>query len=373
MLLSIIIPTKNRYTTLFSVVDMILSFNLNEDLEIVIQDNSDINSEALNFMLDRKNYNNLKYFHCKEKLSVIENSDKAVLNSNGDYVCFIGDDDGVMPNIVEITKWMKKNDYKALKSYKPNYYWPNQQSNYLSKNISGVLKFKETKTKSFKIISTRKALIATLKIGGVSMEMLPCLYHGIISREVLQSIYQKANTFFPGPSPDMANAIALTQIIDSYVYVNYPVVISGKSTQSTGGAGVLHKHVSRIEDVSHLPKDTSANWDKRIPKYWTGPTIWAESLIKTLEVFQNYQLLKTFNFIYLYSYLEVFQKNHKDIIFKEFKINRSVKFYNFKTRIFLYRVKSFIFNRIGKFKRISGVADIKVAVKILQESDNVLK
>ena len=367
MLLSIIIPTKNRYTTLFSVVDMILLFDLNDDIEIVIQDNSDNNKEALDFIAQKVNYSNLRYFHSSETLSVIGNSDKAVLNSTGEYVCFIGDDDGVMPNIVEVTKWMKANNYKALKSYKPSYYWPNQKSNYLSNDISGVLKYKPWKSSSFEIIKTKYALDFTLKYGGVTIEMLPCLYHGIVKRSVLNQIYQKTDSFFPGPSPDMANAVAITQVIDFYVYVGYPVIISGQSTKSAGGTGVLHQHIAKIEDVKHLPKDTALNWDSRIPKYWTGPTIWAESVIKALEKFNNKEKIEKFNFKYLYAYVFVFQKKHSKEIFKDFSVKSSLKFSALKFKIFIYRVYVFILNRVGVSEKVNGLVDIKSAINVLSK------
>jgi hypothetical protein len=366
MILSIIIPTKNRYTTLFHVVDTILSFNLNDDIEIVIQDNSDDNNEALLFVKNRLSFPNLKYFYSSENLSQTGNSDIAVSNSSGDYVCFIGDDDCVLSNIVEVTKWMKMNNYRALKSYKPNYFWPDQKSTYLSSNTSGVLKYEKWKTNSFKEIKTDDALAFTLEHGGVSMKMLPCLYHGIVQRQTLDIIFQKAGSFFPGPSPDMANAIALTQILDSFIFINYPVVISGKSIKSIGGSGVLHQHVAKIEEVKHLPKETSLNWDQRIPKYWTGPTIWAESMIKVLELFENQEALKKINFKYLYAHLLVFNKKHANEIFNNFALNKS-SLSKLKFKIFLNRLTIFIKNRIGVVKQFNGIKDIKSAIEILEK------
>jgi len=364
MLLSIIIPTKNRYSTLFIVVDMLLSFDLNNDIEIVVQDNSDDNKDAIDFFAQKSNFKNLHYYYSSEDLSVIENSDKAVLNSTGEYVCFIGDDDAVMPNIIDVTKWMKENNYNALKSYEPNYYWPNQKANYLSNDTSGVFRYKKWRVGSFEIIKTKEALNYTLNRGAVLIDKLPCLYHGIVNRNTLDEIYKKAKTFFPGPSPDMANAIALTQVIDSYVFVKYPVIISGKSTISAGGAGVLHQHIAKIEDVKHLPKNTSKNWDKRVPKYWTGPTIYAESAIKALEVFQNNEALKKINFDYLYAYIKVFNKKQIHVIFKDFEIKNPIKIQILKFEIFLFRVLIFISNRNGSVKKISGIKDIKSAVEI---------
>ncbi|MEE4001068.1 glycosyltransferase [Tenacibaculum sp. FZY0031] len=362
-ILSIVIPTKNRYETLLKVINSILKFNSNQ-FELVIHDNSDDNIKIKKYLSGLKDMR-LKYFYTTDKLSQTGNSNLAVEKSIGEYVCFIGDDDGVMPNIVEVTKWMKENGFKALKSYKPSYYWPNQKSNYLSNDASGVLKYKKWKEDSYQIIKTKEALNYTLSKGGGTIKKLPCLYHGIVERRTLNLIYKVAGTFFPGPSPDMANAIALTQVIDSYVLVNYPVIISGKSAKSIGGAGVLHKHISKIEEVKHLPEDTCKNWDERIPKYWTGPTIWAESVIKALEKFQNKEAIEKINFSYLYAHLEVFHKIQSKEIFKDFVVEKTVMYYLLKFKIYLHRAKTFIQNRIGVVKKINNIKDMESVIKIL--------
>ncbi len=363
MLFSVIIPTKNRYTTLIKVVETILNFEYQDQIEIVIQDNSDDNSIITEFLRGKNQNLNLKYFYNNKSLSVIQNSDLAVLNSTGEFVCFIGDDDGIMPNIISTVQWMKEKGFDILRCKKPNYYWPDQKSNILSSDVSGVLtcgNFNE----HYSILSTKEGLSKTLSRGGVILEFLPCLYHGIVSRKVLNRIYDLHFTFFPGPSPDMANAIALTQVCDSYVFVNFPVVISGKSAKSTGGAGVLHKHISRIEDVKHLPLETKANWTSKIPMYWTGPTIWAESVLKCLEKFKDYKSLKEFNYMYLYAYLKIFNYQHSKIIFKDFKEDLNIKYYWYLLTIFIFRVQVFISNKLNlnKKRNWSNVKDISEAI-----------
>lgn len=366
MLLSVIIPTKNRYNTLFNVIDTILRFDRNDEIEIVIQDNTDDNELALKFVNERINYSNLRYFYDSRNLSVIENSDLAVKNSRGEYVCFIGDDDGVMPYIVDVVKWMRRINIKAIKSSKPYYFWPDQKSSFISNDVSGNLKFKSFDY-SIKKMSTKKGLLDTLKKGGTTMELLPCLYHGIVEKETLSKIYEKCNSYFPGPSPDMANAIALTQFIDEYVHLDFPVVISGKSAKSTGGQGILHQHINRIEEVAHLPKTTSENWNEKIPKYWTGPTIWAESVIKALENCNNHKLLKQFNFDYLYAAIYVYYGKHLNEIFDDFKFKRSnISFYRSYLKVFNLRVYSFIDNRVNiSTTKLKNVGNISEAVELL--------
>lgn len=370
-LLSIIIPTKNRYSTLLPLLDALCSFD-SDNFEIVIQDNSEKNDLILNYLATKKDIR-LKYFHSSDRLSVIDNSDLAVSNTVGEFICFIGDDDGVMPYIVDVVKWMKENEIKALKALKPNYYWPDQKSNYLSSDTSGNLKFKGFRY-TIKQISSPKALEFTLSKGGTSMDMLPCLYHGIVEKNVLEAIFEKCNTYFPGPSPDMANGIALTKFISEYTYVDFPVVISGKSVNSTGGQGVLHKHVARIEDVAHLPKNTADQWSKEIPKFWTGPTIWAESVLKALQNCGDTVSVRDFRFSYLYASILLFNFNIRKQIFKDFDRNLySLGFCKDFVFLFVNRSKIFITNRISK-KLVNNRKDVKTigdCIAILNDEINV--
>jgi glycosyltransferase involved in cell wall biosynthesis len=362
-LLSIVIPTRNRFTTLINVVDMILGFNSNDDIEIVIQDNSDNNTEILDFLKERKEFSNLKYFYESERISVIQNSDKAILNATGEYICFIGDDDGVMPYIIDIVRWMKLNHVKALKSYKPIYLWPGQNSRMELTDKSGILRFDKFHYR-FKSVSINFALNYTLKVGATSMEMLPGLYHGIVKKQTLDEIYHTCKSFFPGPSPDMANAVALTKFISSFIHCEFPVIITGNSPKSTGGLGLLKKHIAKIEEVSHLPKDTAENWSQKIPKYWTGPTIWAESFLKALENCGDFKTGKKLRYSYLYASLVVLNSNHSKTIFQGFEGKvLSTGFIFDCVSVFIKRIKSFVLNKLSS--KYYGVKDMKEAIGIL--------
>lgn len=368
-ILSIIIPTKNRYSTLLPVLDYLLHIE-SEKFEIVVQDNSDDNALIISHMkkvLDKR----ISYFYSNKKLSVIDNSNLAVSNSKGDYVCFIGDDDGVMPYIIDVVEWMRETNVDAVKGYKPSYSWPGQQVSYLEKNCSGVLRFEKFNL-GIKEIDVKKELKNSLSKGGTDLHFLPCLYHGIVSKSILDIIYKKTKSYFPGPSPDMANAIALSLYVQDYRFFEFPIVISGKSSQSTGGQGVLHKHIAKIEDVKHLPSSTKSNWSDKVPKYWTGPTIWTESVIKSLEACNQASRLAEIDFSYLYAELYVFQFYHRKQIFNDFEDSiYSFKFFYNLITIFFKRVIKFFKNRLSiKITSVDRIDNISNAIKILDEKIN---
>ena len=322
-ILSIVIPTKNRYFTLFNLIDSILSFNLCST-QIVIHDNSDDNTDALRF-LKSINTSNICYKHSNEKLDVIQNFDKTICLSSGKYICLLGDDDAVMPYIESVAWWMHNNEIQSLKSNMPVYFWPGLKLSKISNEQTGVLRLKKI------IYEIRKkscinGVHETLRKGGTDMSALPFLYHGIVSKIELDKIFNKCGTFFPGPSPDMASSIAIALETKYFHYLGFPLIISGKCINSTGGEGVLGNHVNRIEDVKHLPKNTSQEWNSNIPKYWTGPTIWAQSVVRSLENMGHSDKVKLLNFDYLIAKLFVYNYSYLKHVFENFSFSITCRY-----------------------------------------------
>ncbi len=121
-LLSIIVPTKNRYEYLKQCISTVQSID-GGSIELIIQDNSDNNKEILEF-ISFIDYKNLKYFYTKEHISVIENCDLAMLNSTGRFVCMLGDDDTVTSKIVDVVKWLELKGIESCLGTIVRYNWP---------------------------------------------------------------------------------------------------------------------------------------------------------------------------------------------------------------------------------------------------------
>ncbi len=286
-LLSVIVPTKDRYLCLKSLINLIDSFQTNH-LELIIQDNTFDNSEILEF-LSEKERPNLKYFYTKEPLSVCENSDLAVLNSTGKYVCFIGDDDGVSQHVVECVRWMDENDIEVLKSSIAVYIWPGAPLKFVNRTATLAMPdYKGHVTQ----IDPMKALMRLLKRGGSILTDMPKLYNGIAKRSILNEIYKITGTFFPGPSPDMANAVALCFVTSKYVVVDFPIIIGGRSSTQGGKTKNNTKNKMDLNRISHLPKKCAEEWEPFIPKIWSSATILAESAVKSLRLMNQNDFIK---------------------------------------------------------------------------------
>jgi len=288
-LLSIIVPTKDRYKYLKHLIALIDSFYSNE-IELILQDNTADNREIIEF-IKQKEHPYLKYYHNPKQIPVSYNSDLAVLNSNGEYVCYIGDDDGVTSHIIECVKWMKTNNIDVAVPASVVYLWPDYHHN------GSVLKYKRFSNK-IELVDLNEALNRSLKNGFINRGILPLLYHGIVKRSVLDKIYEIGGTFFPGPSPDIANGVALCFTAKVYARVDFPIVISGASARHAGGIHKLKNRLAKIEDCPFLPKNAKENWEKNLPKIWAGETVWPESAIKALRYMGYADIIEKVNFEY---------------------------------------------------------------------------
>ncbi len=279
-LLSIVVPTKNRYKYLKYLIELVAQFQ-SDEIELVIQDNSDSNSEFLIFLqtIDKKN---IIYNYNKGKLSVSENATLSILNSSGDYVCFIGDDDGFCNSIIKIVKYMKSHNIDALISKQTIYDWPDFIDNSIY-HLSATLQYKDFSEK-ITYVNPDKEISKCVNSGLRDLHYLPRVYQGIVSRKYLDLIYDKNNTFFPGPSPDMANAISLALLSPKMVRLDAPLIISGQSKTVGGGERLLgKKNLPNIKDVPFLPSNIEEIWDERLPAVWCADTIWPQSAISAFK------------------------------------------------------------------------------------------
>lgn len=319
-LLSIVVPTKDRYKYLKYLINYVVEWD-NPLVELVIQDNTAENKEILEY-LSNISSDSIKYFHYGTPISICENSDKAVLNSKGEYVCYIGDDDSFLLQIVSAVQLMKEKNIDVLIPNRIYYFWPDITSDSIYRNPI----FMPIPTGIISNVDPITELKKCLSSVGRDIINLPHLYHGIVRRDFLNKIFEKVSTFFPGPSPDMANAVALCLIGGNIIKIDYPLIIAG-----TGFKRIENNErgdFQAIEKCSFLPPETIKNWNERIPKVWTLPTIYAQTLYITLKNMEYEFLWKNFDYTKLYSLVdEIISQNKNAENRLNWWMNRELKYY----------------------------------------------
>lgn len=342
-LVSVVVPTKNRYFYLKYLINLLDSFKLNE-LELVIQDNSDNNTEILEF-LKQINNANIKYFYSNEKLSMSGNSDLAVLHSTGEYVCFIGDDDGVCRNIVDCVKWMKENDIDSLRTPWTAYRWGDYNKLRQRNGLSGTLLYKNPES-SYKLVDPLKELKKSLRKGFQSLENMPLLYNGIVRREILEKVFSVGDTYFPGGSPDISNSVSMCFFTEKHAIAEIPVIIAGNSKMTGGGIYKRKGRISQLEDVGFISQSVIDNWEQNIPKIWAGRFAWPESGIKALRYVNHEELIDSLNFNYMFAGTAIYYNQLSKICFK-YAPNKILFFY------YLFYIYTTIGMRVSKNKILS--------------------
>ncbi len=299
-LLSIVVPTKNRYFYLKYLIELVCGLN-SDEVELVIQDNSDDNAEFLCY-LDTNNYSFIKYSYVKGQIPMSDNSDKAILNSHGKYVCFLGDDDGFTKGILDGVKWMDANGVEAVKPTDSLcYYWPDAPSGYSAelvyKPFSGSVIFKDP----------YKELIKVLNEGVLNRGNMPLVYHAIVRRDILDKVYEKCGTYFPGNSPDISNAVALSLVVKEFAVVDLPWAFSGNSAYKGGGVFAKGNSAPQISEIPWFRPNAIERWYCKLPKVAAGTVIWADSALESLmhmgheELIPRFDLYKSYaSFIYQY-------------------------------------------------------------------------
>ncbi|MEG1402199.1 glycosyltransferase family A protein [Bacteroides sp.] len=310
-ILSIVVPTKNRYIYLMELVKLFLKLDY-LNIELVIQDNSDDNNLFSQFIANQSD-DRIKYYYENKHLDIVQNANLAIQNSSGEYVCFIGDDDGFSSSIIDCVIWLKENSIDSLVLFNPVYTWPDVKSKIF--NFSSSLKL-DSYSGVFTEISPQNELRKVLNKGGTSLEKMPRVYQGIVSRKSLDKLYMATGSFFPGPCPDISNAVGLCFFVNKCYYLDYPVIVSGQGKKSGAGLGAQHKHQGEIESLSFLPKRTATLWENDIPKVWTGETIWAESCVKALRNTGHEEFISSLNLNRLYAKFLIFNPKYYKCLIK---------------------------------------------------------
>jgi len=280
MLLSVLVPTKNNPDTLTPLVKGFASWSKenSDNVELVIVDNSDVINDNINDFT----FTNVRYVWSNEQIDILQNFDKCIGMALGDYSIIIGDDDAVLPSILEVAKDISELGVDSAMSIADVYYWPGVNSYWEPNNTGGYfMGCKSPKPPSN--FDVKNGLDKLLRSGGCSYKsFLPSVYHGIVRTKILLSFIEKHDTAFPGPSPDISNAVLLgLSNVTCRLYTSF--MVSGARIGSASAEGALHGHHGELaERLSYINRGRFS-WPSTVPGFFCGPTMWSVSVSHTLK------------------------------------------------------------------------------------------
>jgi Glycosyl transferase family 2 len=280
-LISILVATRNRQQYAAALVSDILSW-ADARLEVIVEDNSDDDglSELLGAALSS---GGLHYRYNNQAVSSIDNFNNTIAQSSGEFVCLVGDDDGVNPAIVEVAAWALKHGIDCVTgNVRQEYIWPvaSQQRAVSTGELSHPM---YSGHYSYADLSACRRGLA--ERGGTRYLELPFprLYHGLVRRSLLERVKEKTGQYLGGLSPDIYSAVALSALSQATLHIDYPLTIPGvcpASTTATEGKGA-----AQSTDVRHAPHFRSREWyqfSDRIPPVYCVDAIWADSALAAM-------------------------------------------------------------------------------------------
>lgn len=224
---TILIPTRERGEVLYHTLRNVLSQEY-ENLEVIVSDNFsfDITREVAHSFRDSR----LKYINPGKRISMSHNWEYALSHASGEWVTVLGDDDGLCNGALSrIHEIALESNTMAIRSESADYLWPNKDS---GDSDYGIIGFGYRS--DYDIRDTKYWLSKVIR-GKSSYSNLPILYNGgFANMEAINQIKLKTGSFFKSSIPDVYSAIALSIVLDKFVYCYHPIAINGASKFSTG-------------------------------------------------------------------------------------------------------------------------------------------
>lgn len=289
-MLSVIIPTKNRqYYCLNSVKQILACYS--EEVEIVVQDNSD--NRSLEEKIKELKCDNVVYQYIEGILSFVDNFDMAIQLATGKYLMLIGDDDGITSLALKTVKWADK---EGISSIRPAlsfiYFWPG--SKVFKEKDDGVLEIYSYngRVREYDPQIGLKALLKNSCQNYLDSDLIK-LYHGIVRRDLLESIKKKTSRYVGGLSPDIYLSVALSlSSEEKAISLDVPLTISGICMGSGSSQSATGEHTGKLEDAPHFRGHESYEWNESIPRFYSVETIWGDSAMAAVYEINPYY--KTF-------------------------------------------------------------------------------
>jgi hypothetical protein len=275
--LTVIVPTRERSDTLVHTLRTLIAQDYRH-CEFLVSDNfsqDDTRAVVAEFSDVR-----VRYLNTGRRLSMAQNWEFALEHARGDFITYIGDDDGFVPCALSaVMRIIDAHSGMALVWEKAEYCWPDYidagMRNWLSARVNDY-------SLSFADGATERARVLAFKTG---YTRLPCVYNGIVPKQGLLDLKKISDNgvFFNAISPDAYSGIALSVTLGKYLTSTYPFSVSGASRHSNG--------------TSFMKRGTDGNEDNPTTKFYAeNPLTYDERLLLApsipVVVMGEYLLLK---------------------------------------------------------------------------------
>jgi len=228
MKISVIIPTISGRTAYLEQCLRTCISQDSEDLEILVSDNSPGDAEETVRALSDKR---IKYIRPNEYMPMSMHWDYCLTHASGDYVCFIGDDDGLMPKCIEnLQNIIRECGPLPIHHSMANYFWadfpePNKR------NSIHIFHDHHDRLDSIKCTDHLNLLCS----GRAQYIDGPMLYHCFIPKKLIDRIRSDGRCFHRS-APDVYSAVAIAANCESFISTGQFLTIFGQAAKANGAS-----------------------------------------------------------------------------------------------------------------------------------------
>jgi hypothetical protein len=244
MLISLIIPTRERASFLEECLRTAVGIP-DDRIEIIVSDNAstDGTRAVVEAVPDRR----VRYLNTGRRVAMRQNFEFALEHAQGDYVCFIGDDDGFLTGQFAALRAVLEARRPEVLSWRPLMYgWPIPG---FGRRVGGIRFHAERMYEPVHEVDLRPARERLLRADLAALGPCPSIYHGCASRAYLDHMRGFGGQAFGARSPDVYLSYFTILTRDAFLYTHHPFSVNGYSPVSTGNA----HHAYRSGDARSKP------------------------------------------------------------------------------------------------------------------------
>jgi glycosyltransferase involved in cell wall biosynthesis len=240
---NVIIPTRERADTLRHSLRTVLRQDY-ERLQVIVSDNhskDDTESVVRSF-----NDKRIRYVNTGRRLSMSHNWEFGLSHVRGaGWVTFLGDDDGFLPGSLRYAdSVIRATGCDALGSRACQYVWPTATGDGQPVLIVPL-------SAGFERRKSARWLRRVL-LGRSSYQELPWLYTGgFAPLEIVRRAVDGSGRFFRSRTPDLYSAVAISSVVNDFVFSHRPLVVNGCSQHSTGASFISSERHQLPADTYH--------------------------------------------------------------------------------------------------------------------------
>ena len=329
-LLSVIIPTRERAETLPYALRTALDQS-SQNFEVIVSDNfsQDNTASVVRSFPDPR----IRLIKPGRSLSMSDHWDFALLQAAGNYVMFLGDDDGIVPGALDRLETSILTTHSVVYCWpKPVYVWPMDGQ-------PARVAFLPPATRASEVnLEDLARLVASM--GGWKFGRIPCMYHSAVAKLVPESIRQRTGRVFHATQPDIFMSMAIPVFAKTASDLGYYVSVAGQSEKSNSGIAGRpdrHKHFDRfIQEYGDYKIHPTL-----FPEVPIGLNLTADTILVAMEKFPDFYGGIKFNYDAMWAHLfrdkplvRKYQLRRWDIIRRRRQIRRYHPFH--VSRFLLY-------------------------------------